>query len=274
MLAYSYQQNVLPIFTELKTKTLEEYEKVSKRALPLTGSIYFAVGVICSLSFAPHIESSILLNIGDARHKDDPNKGFWEAYICQITFMMVLMCHIPFIYFTGKQAMLTVFDEVMRKSISNALWHKLQANAHFSSQVGEEPPNPTLPIPAGPGNSNMDDNRMSFNDIVVKQSEVDNGDRNSAIKTSRIKSAAMMSHVSAAVAQQIAVSDMNIGVYVGITVGFYALIVLLAMLIEDISSIFDFVSAYSISSLAFFIPGMFYRKAVHKFNADMNDANV
>ena len=125
MLAYSYQQNIFPIYSELKEKNNETYGKVSKIALPLTGSIYFAVGIICSLMFGKTLESSVLLNIGYSRHSDDPSKGFWEAYICQISFMVVLMCHIPFIFFSGKEALLTVIDEIQRKSISSALWHKL-----------------------------------------------------------------------------------------------------------------------------------------------------
>lgn len=132
MLAYSYQQNVFPIYSELKNKTNEEYSKVSIGALPLTGLIYFAVGIICCMMFGSTLESSVLLNIGNAQWKTNPDKSFWEAYICQISFMIVLMCHIPFIFFSGKEAVLIVIDEIRRKSISSALWHKLQGNQHFS----------------------------------------------------------------------------------------------------------------------------------------------
>ena len=41
-----------------------------------------------------------------------------------------------------------MIDELDRKSISNALWHKLQGNAHFSRMTaGLMPPNPDLAIP-------------------------------------------------------------------------------------------------------------------------------
>ena len=80
MLAYSYQQNVFPIYSELRNKTNEEYQRVSKRALPLTGTIYFAVGTICVLMFGKTLESSVLLNIGNARQDD--GGVYWEAYIC------------------------------------------------------------------------------------------------------------------------------------------------------------------------------------------------
>lgn len=112
MLAYSYQQNVFPIYSELKTKTNEEYCKVSKGALPLTGVIYLCVGVICTMMFGSTLKSSVLLNIGEVKWNTDPNKSFWEAYICQVSFMIVLMCHIPFIFFSGKEAALIVVDEI------------------------------------------------------------------------------------------------------------------------------------------------------------------
>ena len=73
MLAYSYQQNVFPIFSELKNKTNAEYQKVSIIGLPMTGLIYMTVSVICVLMFGDSLTSSVLYNIGEARHTNDPN---------------------------------------------------------------------------------------------------------------------------------------------------------------------------------------------------------
>lgn len=129
LLAYSYQQNVFPIYTELKVKTNEEYDKTNLLGLLLTATIYISVSLICLFMFGSDLESSVLLNIGAP-----PVGGgvFWEAIVCQVAFMIVLVCHIPFIFFSGKEALCIMIDEIQRKSISNALWHKLQVNTHFS----------------------------------------------------------------------------------------------------------------------------------------------
>ena len=133
LLAYSYQQNVFPIFTELKVKTNEAYDKVALLGLGLTSMIYLSVSLICLFMFGASLQGSVLLNIGNAHTADDGI--YWEALIVQISFMIVLVCHVPFIFFSGKEALCIMIDEIQRKSISSALWHKLQANDAFSKKL-------------------------------------------------------------------------------------------------------------------------------------------
>ena len=80
---------------------------------------------------------------------------------------------------------------------------------------------------------------------------------------------AIMSHVSAAVAQRLAYKEMNNVTYLISTICLYCLIVFLATLLGDITAIIDMISAYAISCMAFFVPAVFYRKAVKKFNIEI-----
>lgn len=134
MLAYSFQQNVFPIFVELKHKSNGEFMKVTGLGIGMTSVIYFAVSLLGMFMFGSKLMdySSILSNIGNTI---PPNGGaYWEAVIVQISFMLVLTCHVPFIFFSGKEALCTIIDELDRSSISNALWHKLQTNEHFAKR--------------------------------------------------------------------------------------------------------------------------------------------
>ena len=147
LVAYNYQQNLYPIYSSLKVKNNRSYMKTASLGLFLTMVIYLIVALISMYMFGETLETNVLINIGDARKAD--GGLFWEAYVTQIAFMLLLLCHIPFVFFAGKEGLLIIIDELDRKSISNALWHKINASApHFAQgQVGELPPNPTLPIP-------------------------------------------------------------------------------------------------------------------------------
>lgn len=116
----------------------------------LTAVIYTTVGLICLFMFGTETESSVLLNVGTYH----PNGvTFWQAYVTQVSFMIVLMCHIPFIFYAGKEGLLIIIDELDRKSISSAMWHKINANGPLSrssealAKDTDMPPNPLLPIP-------------------------------------------------------------------------------------------------------------------------------
>lgn len=157
MVAYSYQCNLFPIYTSLREKTNEQYMKANNYGLLLTLFIYITVAIISVAMFGVDVGSVVLENIGQARHN---GKAFWEGYITQLAFVILLACHIPFIFFAGKEGLLIIVDEIDRRSISNALFHKLYAtNEYFEKEHKEDmPPAPELPIPGG------DEKIMDFDD--------------------------------------------------------------------------------------------------------------
>lgn len=57
--------------------------------------------------------------------------------------------------------------------------------------------------------------------------------------------------------------------YYSATLIFYAVIIIGAISIKDITTIFDFVSAISISAIAFFIPSIFYLRIKKIFPQDL-----
>jgi len=48
-----------------------------------------------------------------------------EDYVMQFLFLIILACHIPYLFYSGKEAILIIIDECMRQSISLVLSKKL-----------------------------------------------------------------------------------------------------------------------------------------------------
>lgn len=92
--------------------------------LSFTILVYLLVGFIGLFLFGDTVQSSVLINFGDIRTPQ--GKPFFESQVIQVAFMIVLMCHIPFIFFSGKEAVCIIVDEFDRKSISKVL--ELKAN--------------------------------------------------------------------------------------------------------------------------------------------------
>lgn len=80
--------------------------------------IYTTVGFVGIYRYGV-VKSSILDDIAETK------VHLWENYVMQVLFMIILSCHIPFCFFFGKESLLLLIDEIMRKSISYTLSKKI-----------------------------------------------------------------------------------------------------------------------------------------------------
>jgi hypothetical protein len=83
-------------------------------ALLVTVCIYIVVGITCVYDFGTALTSNVLENV-------DEETGAPISYIIRISFLLVLACHIPYIFFTGKESTIIVVVEVWDKTMSAAL---------------------------------------------------------------------------------------------------------------------------------------------------------
>ena len=92
--------------------------------------LYVTLAVISLYTFGSSIGSddtaTILKNLGNECIKDSSCP--WESTVLRYIFLVVLACHIPFIFFSGKESLLIIIDELDRKSISKALEFKTNNN--------------------------------------------------------------------------------------------------------------------------------------------------
>ena len=80
-------------------------------------SFYAITGFVGIYKFGYKLDTNMLENIGT----DFGDGVYVESYIMQLLFMVILSCHIPFVFFAGKESLLIIIDELMRSSLSFAL---------------------------------------------------------------------------------------------------------------------------------------------------------
>ena len=92
----------------------------------MTVVIYIAVGFVSLYMFGSSIHTNVLDNVNEETDA--------TSYVIRVAFLIVLACHIPYIFFSGKESLLIILDEVMRNSMSKSLYKKL------STEITEETP--------------------------------------------------------------------------------------------------------------------------------------
>ena len=121
LVAFSFQINLFPIYSALKVKTNENCRTTITISLTLVGLLYGVLSVSCIFLFGGEIDimkGNIMENV-NSEYQLDPSR--WESFVLRVLFMIVLACHIPFIFFSGKEGLLIMIDECRRRSISQTL---------------------------------------------------------------------------------------------------------------------------------------------------------
>ena len=148
LVAFAFSQNLFPLYSALRIKTNQNCQKIVNRSVGVCFFIYFFLAFVSCLLFGEQVtamHANIILNI-NREHLVDPNR--WESFLLRALFMVVLACHVPFIFFSGKEGMLIILDEHNRRSISKTLDERVKAlrnidrvelfrQSHFPSAVAK-----------------------------------------------------------------------------------------------------------------------------------------
>ena len=99
-------------------KSNETMKKAIIIAISLTTIIYTTLGILSIYTFGRQLTS----NVFDAVATSDTV----YATIIRVAFLLVLACHIPFVFLPTKESFLILVDEAQNRSMQIALDHKLE----------------------------------------------------------------------------------------------------------------------------------------------------
>jgi len=108
---------VLPAFTELEQRSNDRFEKASL----ISTVMYTFSYIVCAFSgvimFGDAVDPNFLMNVSSL-------SGSMSVF-CRTSYCFVLMFHIPYFFFTIKEYILVLYDEILDRSLSMKLEVKL-----------------------------------------------------------------------------------------------------------------------------------------------------
>lgn len=119
LLSYAFQSAFFPAFESLSNKTDKKGLLASGLSMGFCFVIYMSISIISVLAFGTEIKSDVLLNLGV--YSD------FLTIILMIMFMIIAAMHIPIVFFVGKDSLLIIIDELVRRSTSESKC-RLQSN--------------------------------------------------------------------------------------------------------------------------------------------------
>jgi hypothetical protein len=69
------------------------------------------LAVAAIFTYGSTLKKNVLENIGE-KYGDKPVG--WQTYLMQFLFLIILACHIPYVFYGGKESFLIIIDETMR----------------------------------------------------------------------------------------------------------------------------------------------------------------
>lgn len=245
LVAFSFVINLFPLYSALKVKTNANCNKCVGISLVFSLSIYTFLAICAVLMFGGTID---IMGADMLKNVNDEGKDIYESYVLRFLFIIVLACHIPFIFFSGKESLLIMIDELDRRSISTTLEKRIkQLNTQdrgnymysFASIMRQT--------------TNKEASFARAISIVRETQSLRQ-------ETKTVDPASMQGDENS-----LAYKDMKDSYYYVATIIYFAIIVAGAIVIPSVDQIFEFIATISVNALGFIFPAVFYFIGHKKF---------
>jgi amino acid permease len=109
-ISYAFQSGFFPAYQGLKNKTDANGIKSVVASLLFVMIVYVIVSVVALLKFGTGLEDNMLKNVS--------SMNGWIPIVISFVFLIIVAMHIPIVLFVGKESLLIMLDELMRKTYS------------------------------------------------------------------------------------------------------------------------------------------------------------
>lgn len=275
LVGVTFQTVFFPVLNNLKDNSKKAIMKTGFIGLSTAGIIYTISIFISIYAFGSNIHSDILANVGE-------NKG-WETYILGALFAIVGSLHIPLIFFVAKEALLiivfTFFYTENEKEEENEPDDRsrlvVEDVSHISrfggkSEMRDDDQGDNRDHSGIPTRSEL--NHTNLRSQLRKTTVIPNIDvsitkqvlaiNHGFLRNGGLKDYDEELKAAEGTTKEPSHRNLPLWLYLTITISAYVLQVFLACLLDDVSVVFGFVGALSISMLVFILPGTFYLKSL------------
>ena len=104
LFAYSIQFMTFPTYQELENRSTERYAKASCISTLIYSFVFVFTGTIAVLMFGSDLKADFLLNLAEREGN--------VSIFCRVSYCIVLAFHIPYFFFTSKEFLLVIYDEI------------------------------------------------------------------------------------------------------------------------------------------------------------------
>jgi amino acid permease len=265
LVGVSFQTVFFPVLNNLEDNSKKNVMKTGFSALLVAAFIYTTVVLVSIYAFGHEIRSDILKNVVS-------NDG-WETIVLGILFAIVGSLHIPLIFYVAKEAMLIIiFTYFYTETEKEEAAYEGDAS-HLEDVSGMSKLIPKSENGDGHLPTRSELNRTGLSKSVLRKTSVIPNIDVSITKQVLVVNNAMLRgggmqdyenelNEQAGANKEPSHRDLPLWLYLLVTLTVYSLDILLASVLDDVSIIFGFVGALSISMLFFILPGWFYLKAI------------
>lgn len=248
--AYATQFIVFPSYVELERRSTERFSQVSFISVVILNVAYLATAVCGVLLFGAATTPDLLENIA--------TKAGNISLVIRLTYIVVLLFHIPYVFFAVKEYTLVMYDEVQNRSLSTHLEEKL-ADFYKIKESKKERETATVAKPQTPIERTeneygfpLETEKLLERDDTMTASDSDHESQASNATINSVKSALTYKQLSERV-------------FFWTTIVLHAAILLLSVTIKDLTVVFDFTGAISATMMTFIFPAVGYLVALSRY---------